>query len=63
MQAIGSTFRDPITRVECAVVMQHNDQIGPVDRFDELVTDYFLPMISNFQRFSDSSEATPTPEP
>lgn len=62
MQTVGSTFRDPLARVESSSYGT-TIQIGPADRFDELVTDYFLPMISNFQRFSGGSEATPTPTP
>ena len=62
MQTFGSTYRDPSTRVESSSYST-TIQIGPADRFDELATDYFLPMISNFQRFSGGSEATPTPTP
>ena len=62
MQTVGSTFRDPLARVESSSYGT-TIQIGPADRFDELVADYFLPMISNFQRFSGGSEATPTPTP
>lgn len=62
MQTFGTIFSDVAAGIESSSYSS-TIQIATVERFDTYATDYFLPMISNFQRFSGGGGETPTPSP
>lgn len=61
IQAFGAVFNGQGTTTSS---YSSTIQIGAAAQFDALTEQYFLPMLSNFQRFSGGSgDPTPTPSP